>query len=319
MLQRRLSIEREEKENGASDNRNKVTFSEVSNKPTRTSLTGGKQVVNRSFVLEDFALGRELGEGLFGRVYLARTKSDLKVVALKVLYKESLEKENVVEQLRREVEIHTRLRHRNIVRMYSYFHDKTKVFLVLEYCPGGTLFDALRNAPNRRFDEPYAAGVMRQLCSALAFCHRFQIVHRDIKPENILIGENGEIKLADFGWAVANRSNEQKMSRRTLCGTVDYLPPEMVEDNPYDERVDAWMVGVLLYEALVGHPPFTGAQDCETWEKISSGEVSVPSFVSSNAADLITRLLTKNPETRMTVEEVAQHPWIREHEMSDMV
>ena len=148
-------------------------------------------------------------------------------MALKVCYKKILEQEQVTQQLRREVEIHSRLRHPNIIRLYSYFHDETRVYLVLEYAPGGTLFAALEAAPNKRFDEPKAASIMKQLCSALAHCHKFQVVHRDIKPENILIGKKGQIKLADFGWSVANKKHDQRMMRQTLCGTVGFLRTDL--------------------------------------------------------------------------------------------
>jgi len=306
----------------AENTSSRVKFADSVNLPNQQNGVGdmgNSSNIARPFVFEDFALGRLLGEGLFGNVYIARTKKEMKVVALKVLYKKRLEKEKVVAQLRREVEIHTRLRHENIVRMYSYFHDSDKVFLVLEYCPNGTLFDALKRAPEKRFDEPYAASVMRQLCSALSYCHQYQIVHRDIKPENILIGKNGEIKLADFGWAVANRSKVEKMSRKTLCGTVEYLAPEMLDNQAYDERVDAWMVGILLFEMLAGTPPFIGSEDCETCDNILSTELTVPSFVSKNATDLVRKLLAKNPDERMDVASVARHSWIREHEMGELV
>jgi len=279
-----------------------------------------KQDEDRPFQVSDFEIGRVLGSGLFGKVYLARTAKEKKVVALKVLYKKQLEKENAVSQLRREVEIHSRLRHENIVRMYSYFHCSLRVYLVMEYCPGGTLFEMMNAAPNRRLEDPKAASVLRQLCSALAYCHRFQIVHRDIKPENILFGKNGNVKLADFGWAVANQSRNTKMSRQTLCGTVDYIAPEMLDDGvPYDERVDSWMVGVLLYEMTVGSAPFTSRLDCETCDKISNCEVTIPEFVSPGATSLIEKLLVKNPGLRYDVKQVLKHRWILDHELGDLV
>ena len=246
-------------------------------------------------------------------MYLARTKKDKAVVALKVCYKKILEQEQVTQQLRREVEIHSRLRHPNIIRLYSYFHDETRVYLVLEYAPGGTLFSALEASPNKRFEEPRAAVVLKQLCSALAHCHKYQIVHRDIKPENILLGKKGQIKLADFGWSVANKHRDQRMQRQTLCGTVDYLPPEMVEELPYDERVDAWMVGVLLYEMLVGGAPFAAEQPTETYERVSNLAYSVPSFVSPGARNLLSQLLVKDPEQRITMEAAGRHPWITQN------
>jgi aurora kinase A len=273
----------------------------------------------RSLQISDFEVGRVLGEGLFGRVYLARTKNEKKIMALKVLYKKTLEKENVVPQLKQEVEIHSRLKHPNIVRMYSYFHDHDRVYLLLEYCPDGSLFDALKSSPCKRFEESKAASIMRQICSALSLCHRYQIVHRDIKPENILIGKDGTVKLADFGWAVANRTTESKMRRTTLCGTVEYLAPEMVESLPYDERVDAWMVGVLLFEMLIGTPPFSATTAGDTYDKISNCALSIPDFVSDGARDLLSRLLVKDPELRFTVEQVATHPWIKDCALGDLV
>ena len=329
VLQRRLSVENHTRPSSLP---HKESASSVQ-KPKRASLektsvvaasgkensTAGVVEEPRSFQESDFEVGRKMGQGLFGHVYLARTRAEHKVVALKVLYKRALEEENVVPQLQREVEIHTRLRHPNIVRMYSYFHNRDKVILVLEYCPGGTLFDALKDAPERRFSEERAAFIVRQLCSALSVCHRFQIVHRDIKPENILIGKEGEVKLADFGWAVAHKSKDSRMRRQTLCGTVDYLAPEIVDSLPYDERVDAWSVGVLLFEMLVGRAPFSAGMDCETCDRISSCDVDIPDTVSPAAADLIARLLVKDPEQRMTVEQVESHPWIRGHAMDDMV
>lgn len=263
-------------------------------------------------------------------MYMARTKKEKKIVALKVLYKKVLERESVTHQLKREVEIHSRIKHANVIRLYSYFHDETRVYLVLEYAPGGSLYSALEAAPGKKFEEPYAASIIKQLCSALALCHSFQVVHRDIKPENILLGKNNQIKLADFGWSVANTSKSTKMRRQTLCGTVDYLPPEMVEEATYDESVDAWMVGVLLYEMIVGKvrklklfiiiinkpknkAPFSSEQQSETYDKVSACVYDVPESVSPECKDLLNHLLVKNPESRMKVNQVLSHPWILQH------
>lgn len=321
-LQRRLSVE-VDKENGS---RNALPEAEPKLKPSPEMCEGSSQPqrsVKDSFNCDDFEStsrqARILGEGLFGKVFLVRTKAEKKLVALKMMEKSTLEAQNVVTQLQREIEIHSRLRHPNIVRMYSYFHDARRVYLVLEYCSEGTLFDKLRTAPNKRFDEFSASSTMRQLCSALSYCHRFQIVHRDIKPENILIGKKGQIKLADFGWAVANQSHEENISLKTMCGTVDYIAPEMIQGCSYDERVDAWMVGILLFEMLVGCCPFSCADELDTFDKIAESDVVIPSFVSSSAADLVKGLLTKSPDQRKSVEDVASHVWIREHEREDLV
>lgn len=262
------------------------------------------------FVLADFDIGRPLGKGLFGSVYLARTRREQKIVAVKVCFKKVMERERVVHQLRREVEIHSRLRHPNIIRLYSYFHDETRVCLVLEYAPGGTLFAELERCG--RLTEERAAGVMRELCSALALCHQLQVVHRDIKPENVLLGRDGEVKLGDFGWAVANRSRDGASElRRTMCGTVDYLPPEMVDEMPYDEKVDVWMVGVLLYEMLVGRAPFAAGETCEVFDRVAQCAYEIPSHVSTGAATLISRLLVRDPKRRPNMSEILQDTWLR--------
>jgi aurora kinase A len=290
---------------------------------TTTTTTSTNTKPRTSWTLEDFEISRPLGKGLFGSVYLARTKVEHCTLALKVCYKKVLEKENVVHQLRREVEIHTRLRHPNIIRLYGYFHDETRVYLVLEYAPGGSLFQALEASPMKRFDDVKAANIMKQLCSALSLCHQLQIIHRDIKPENILLGKNGQVKLADFGWAVANRVNSgTKMRRETMCGTVDYLPPEMIEETKYDESVDCWMVGVLLYEMLCGYAPFSSPVQnssssssggpCETYERVSNVEYTIPEWVSDGAKDLIQKLLRKNPSERLTMKEIGNHYWVQQ-------
>ena len=279
--------------------------------PPSAASTAESAQDRRAFVLDDFQVGRKLGEGLFGTAYLARCRRASKLVVLKVVYKAKVEQHGAVHQLRREIEIHSRLQHPHVVRMYAYFHDATRVYMVLEYAPGGTLFTALSEAPERRFSEARAATVMRQLCSALATCHRLQIVHRDIKPENVLLGASGEVKLADFGWCVASRARDGRRElRKTMCGTVDYLPPEMIEDAPYDESADVWMVGVLLYEMLVGAAPFTSERAFDLYEKVAQCSYEVPPHVSRGASALIARVLVKDPAKRPRMADVLRDPWL---------
>ena len=264
----------------------------------------------RKWQPEDFELGRMLGAGRFSKVYLARTRAEKKVVALKVMYKSLLEQEGITHQLRREVEIHSRLRHPNIIRLYSYFHDATRVYLVLELAPAGSLKSLLDSTPGHRLSEEHTASVVKQLASALAMAHKFQVVHRDIKPENVLLGRNGQVKLADFGWAVANRSQSKRMRRQTLCGTLDYLPPEMVEECPYDERVDVWMLGVLMYQTLTGHTPFASEETWQTYDRVATCEYELPESLSQGARDLLSGMLVKDPAMRMSMSAVLRHSWL---------
>uniref|UniRef100_A0A3Q2IIQ8 non-specific serine/threonine protein kinase n=1 Tax=Equus caballus TaxID=9796 RepID=A0A3Q2IIQ8_HORSE len=154
----------------------------------------------RQWALEDFEIGRPLGKGKFGNVYLAREKQSKFILALKVLFKAQLEKAGVEHQLRREVEIQSHLRHPNILRLYGYFHDATRVYLILEYAPLGAVYRELQKLS--KFDEQRTATYITELANALAYCHSKRVIHRDIKPENLLLGSAGELKIADFGWSV---------------------------------------------------------------------------------------------------------------------
>ncbi|KAJ1525141.1 hypothetical protein ONE63_009977 [Megalurothrips usitatus] len=264
----------------------------------------------RTFTLSDFDIGRALGKGKFGNVYLAREKSSKFIIALKVLFKSQLQKANVEHQLRREIEIQAHLRHPNILRLYGYFHDDQRVYLILEYAPNGELFRALQAQPLKRFDELRTAAYIQQLADALHYCHLKKVIHRDIKPENLLLGAKGELKIADFGWSVHAPSSR----RDTLCGTLDYLPPEMVQGRPHDHKVDLWSLGVLCYEFLVGKPPFEAETYEETYARISRAQYSFPDHVSQDAKDLISSLLQINPNNRLSLEGVLSHPWIKESE-----
>ncbi|KAI9815531.1 MAG: spindle assembly checkpoint kinase [Pycnora praestabilis] len=257
-----------------------------------------------------FEIGKPLGKGKFGRVYLAKERSTGFVCALKVLHKSELQQGKVEKQLRREIEIQSNLRHPNILQLYGHFHDSKRVFLILEFAGKGELYKHLRR--ENRFPEWKAAQYIAQMTAALKYLHKKHVMHRDIKPENILVGIHGEIKIADFGWSVHAPNNR----RNTMCGTLDYLPPEMIkpgsQENFYSEKVDLWSLGVLTYEFLVGEAPFEDTP-VMTQRRIARGEMTVPAFVSAEAKDLIKRLLVLDPEKRIPLEEVQQHPWITKH------
>ena len=185
-----------------------------------------------------------MGKGKFGNVYLAREKKSKYIVALKVLFKSQLQKAGVEHQLRREIEIQSHLRHPYILRLFGYFYDETRVYLILEYAPRGEMYKTLQKATLGRFDEAKTAKYIKQMAEALVYCHSkkvakvsffplctltsvnhpthsLQVIHRDIKPENLLLDMKGDLKIADFGWSVHAPSSR----RATMCGTLDYLPP----------------------------------------------------------------------------------------------
>ncbi|XP_075868413.1 aurora kinase B [Nelusetta ayraudi] len=275
----------------------------------RNAITGpGRECVSSStkkITIDDFDIGRPLGKGKFGNVYLAKVKKLEAIVALKVLFKSQMEKEGVEHQLRREIEIQSHLKHPNILRFYNYFHDQKRVYLVLEYAPRGEMYKELQRCG--RFDAQRTATFMEEISDALIYCHEKKVIHRDIKPENLLLGYRGELKIADFGWSV----HAPSLRRRTMCGTLDYLPPEMVEGRTHSEKVDLWCIGILCFECLVGHPPFETPTPTETYKKITKVELQFPSMVPEGARDLVSKLLRYNPNDRLPLQRVMEHQWVR--------
>uniref|UniRef100_A0A6A7G1G6 Aurora kinase n=1 Tax=Hirondellea gigas TaxID=1518452 RepID=A0A6A7G1G6_9CRUS len=267
----------------------------------------GKSDKPRRWRLSDFDIGKPLGRGKFGNVYLAREKKSQFICALKVLFKNQLNKNSVEHQLRREIEIQSHLRHPNILRLYGYFYDEKRVYLILEFASQGELYKKLKKA--KRFDERQSSIYIASLARALKYCHTKHVIHRDVKPENLLIGYQGQLKIADFGWSV-HAPNER---RKTLCGTLDYLPPEMIEGKEHDATVDIWSLGVLTYEFLVGDPPFEADGYQKTYKRIARVDLDFPSYVSPTARDFITKLLVKDSRKRMALTDVMKHPFISQY------
>ncbi|KAL0960909.1 hypothetical protein HGRIS_005918 [Hohenbuehelia grisea] len=263
----------------------------------------------REWSLHSFEIGRPLGKGKFGRVYMVRTKTEPRyIVALKTLYKSEIVQSRVEKQIRREIEIQQNLRHPNVLRLYGYFHDEKRIFLMLEFAGKGELYKQL--SKYGCFSERRSARYIDQMADALIYLHRKHVIHRDIKPENLLLGINGELKIGDFGWSVHAPGNR----RRTLCGTLDYLPPEMVESKEHNERVDHWALGVLTYEFMIGSPPFEDRSSVNnTYRRIANVDLKFPSSMSLEARDLVSKLLVYEPEKRLPLTEVIVHPWIAKH------
>lgn len=278
---------------------------------------GLSKIQKRTYSASDFDFGKPLGKGKFGNVYLCREKKSGFVCAIKVLFKVQLYKADVEHQLRREIEIQSQLRHPNILRLFAYFHDATRVFLVLEFAGKGELYKHLTD--EKRFTEARAGKYMAALAGAFQHLHSKHVIHRDIKPENLLIDAYDNIKIADFGWSVHSPSvgvstapaSTQKSRRKTMCGTLDYLPPEMIEHKGHDSNADNWSLGVLCYEFLVGEPPFEARGGPEqTYARIKKVDLKFPAYVSPDARDLISKLLVKDPKARLSLDKMLVHPWI---------
>ncbi|ELQ76780.1 Serine/threonine protein kinase [Trachipleistophora hominis] len=263
----------------------------------------------KNWTLDDFELGAPLGAGQFGQVWLVREKVRNYILALKIIPKSIVEKTDSYRQLRRELEIHTKLRSPYILRCYGHFHDKNNIYLVLEYASNGELFHHL--VEKGKFDEKTAANYIYQVLHAVRTMHSHKVIHRDLKPENILIGCDNKLRIADFGWSVCDV--DQK--RGTFCGTQEYLCPEIINKNQYNNKVDMWCIGILTYELLVGNTPFEAPDRTtrDAYRKIRNLEYDLPKFLSENAQRFIARLLVAESEKRPDVNEMLNDPWITEN------
>lgn len=262
--------------------------------------------MQKNWTIDDFELGKPLGRGKFGELWLAREKKSNYIVAIKLVRKKNIQNLQHIRQIRREIEIHERIKHENILRMYGYFHDAENIYMILEYAGNGEFFQILQN--EKRFTEKKAAVYILQVCKALKYLQTFNIIHRDLKPENLLLGCDNKVKIADFGWAVKNVDKK----RKTYCGTFEYLAPEIILKKNYDTGVDMWCLGILCYEFLVGSTPFESKTKSgrEMYEKMKMLSYSFPVFLSEDAKDFIRCLLKSDADKRMNIEDVLTHRWL---------
>ncbi|GAA5811151.1 hypothetical protein MFLAVUS_004580 [Mucor flavus] len=262
----------------------------------------------KSWNIKDFSVEEYLGGGKFGLVWRAVERRTKKTVAIKILKKEEVEAANVVLFLKREIEIQVHLDHPHIVRLYGYFHDDDRVYLVMEYVGTLDLYSVLTE--KKQLTEAEVVRYLLQLTDAVKYMHSLGVIHRDIKLENILVNKNNMLKIADFGWSVF----DPKPRRNTFCGTLDYLPPEMIQNEPHTNSVDMWALGVLAYEMLAGYPPFSTSDQAEnpqrTYERITKVDLVFDTNMSSGAKSFISKLLVKNPLKRMTASDIESDPWI---------
>ena len=266
---------------------------------------------NFTKVIEDI-FPKQLGSGSFGRVFLVSHNETKKLYALKVIDKRKLlVSYGKLDIIYNEISIHSKLDHENIIKLYNVHEDNENINIIMEYAPNGNLFELLSKEKNG-FSEYKAFEYFIQVVNAVYYLHNNNIIHRDIKPENILIGDDNKIKLCDFGWA----KELTLENRSTFCGTVEYMAPEIVENENYDYSVDIWSLGILLYELLYGHSPFKANNTKNIILNIKSHELTYDDKnkkVSNSCKDLIKKLLNNNPQKRYKIKDILEHPFIKKH------
>ncbi|KAI7812255.1 NUAK family SNF1-like kinase 1 [Triplophysa rosa] len=269
------------------------------------SSSGVKKHHHKHNLKHRYELLETLGRGTYGKVKKAIERHSGREVAIKSIRKEKIKDEQDMVHIRREIEIMSSLRHPHIISIYEVFENKDKIVIVMEYASKGELYDYI--SERRRLTERETRHFFRQIVSAVHYCHKNGVVHRDLKLENVLLDENCNIKIADFG--LSNLYHKDKLLQ-TFCGSPLYASPEIVNGRPYcGPEVDSWALGVLLYTLVYGSMPFDGGDHKNLIRQISNGEYREPTQ-SSDARGLIRWMLMVNPERRATVEDIANHWWV---------
>ncbi|KZC14896.1 Serine/threonine-protein kinase PLK2 [Dufourea novaeangliae] len=250
--------------------------------------------------------GQFLGKGGFARVYLMTDVSNGNQYACKIIPKNRMQKIHM-QKIAREIMIHKELNHANVVQMHHYFEDNLNVYMLLEACPRKSLMHVLKY--RGKVTEPEARYYMKQMVTGVAYIHSQKVVHRDLKPGNMFLSDRMIVKIGDFG--LATRPDGQRR-RVTICGTPNYIAPEVLYKQAYSYEADVWALGCILYALLVGQPPFDTATLKETYDRICNNhyrEVD-DTIASRSGQDLIRWLLQSNPELRPSLERVKEHAYL---------
>ncbi|KAL4445967.1 hypothetical protein ABPG74_010959 [Tetrahymena malaccensis] len=253
----------------------------------------------------------KLGKGGFAKVYLAKDISSSEQYAIKVVDKSSLEKDSFKEKLNQEIKIQKSLNHENVVKYYTSFEDSQNVYIVLEYCSNQTFKELLDR--RKRLTEIEVKSHLFQIIQSLKYIHSKGVIHRDLKIANIFLNDKMVVKLADFGLS-AMMKNSQK--RKTVCGTPNYIAPEVLKNQGHDYLVDNWAIGVIVYTFLIGKPPFEEKEVENTLRNIKANRYSFPEncTISKEAKDFIQKILVPNPDQRLTMDQMLQHPFMKSEE-----
>jgi len=273
-------------------------------------LEDGSPTKKKPLTVNDFLLVCVLGKGSYAKVVLVRKKDNQQIYALKILKKDHLQKRNQQTKVKSERDILIEVNHPFIVKLYHAFQNERKLYFALEYCPGGELFNLLQKL--RRFSEDQARFYAAQIILAIQHLHSKGVIYRDLKPENVLLDKDGYIRITDFG--LSRTGMTDGTNAFSVCGTPEYLAPEILSRKGYGKSVDWWTLGALLYEMLTGMPPFYTPNREELFNRIKFSKLKYPSDLSVSARDLLEKLLVKEPELRLGsgtegAMEIRNHKW----------
>ena len=269
--------------------------------------------------IDDFQILRVLGRGTYGKVSLVRHKESGQLYAMKAMSKALLAEDENIQQIITEKDVLMQNSHPFLVSAHFAFQTDAKVFIILNYVPGGELFTRLRE--ETKLSEARTKLITAELVLALGYLHKKNFIYRDLKPENVLFDEDGHVKLTDFGYTKKLRGPNDTTD--TFCGTPYYIAPELLTGEDYSKSVDWWSLGCVMYEMLVGISPFYNENADLTYKAILKSEVQFPQTLSKPAVDLIHKLLIKDPKQRLgsgagDAEDVMAHPFFRDLNWQDV-
>ena len=258
----------------------------------------------------DFIIKEKIGEGTFSTVKLAINRQTGENVAIKIMEKSKMIYEEDKNRLEREIEVLKIIRHPNLIHLYSVLKKDDTIYLIMKYIKGIELFDYIVN--KTKLTEKEACMFFQQIISGIEYLHKIKYIHRDIKPENILINEDTkELIIVDFGLC-NSYSNSNKDLLTSACGSPSYAAPEMLNGEKYrGPPVDIWSCGVVLYAMLCGYLPFEDEDNNNDalYDKICEGKFEIPNYISEKARDLLNKILTTDPNKRLTIYQIKNHPW----------
>ncbi|KAJ4703668.1 Non-specific serine/threonine protein kinase [Melia azedarach] len=262
-----------------------------------------------AILMNKYELGRLLGQGTFAKVYHARNMKSGQSVAIKIIDKEKILKVGLIDQIKREISVMRLVRHPNIVQLYEVMASKSKIYFIMEYVRGGELFNKVAKGKLR---EEVARKYFQQLVGAVDFCHSRGVYHRDLKPENLLLDENGDLKISDFGLSALLETRRQDGLLHTTCGTPAYVAPEVINKKGYDgAKADIWSCGVVLFVLLAGYLPFYDSNLMEMYKRITKAEFKCPNWFPPEVRKLLSRILDPNASTRITMAKLMDNYWFK--------
>ena len=318
---------KEEEEKDTKDD-SQIISSKDSAEEKIIELIPGKQILNdvqtRFFILSptvelgferecnkyDFIRDKKpLGKGAFGEVWKVTHENSKKIYCIKMMSKREIYEQQLINQINKEISIMYNINHPYSIKLYNHFEDNDKLYLIMEPASNGNLYSFIENNKNQKIkSNETIKKIIIQTIEIIKYLHSKDIIYRDIKPENILLDKDNNIKLCDYGWA-SYLTKDQFC--KVYCGTPEYVSPEMVKKYPYNEKVDIWGIGVLIFELLFGYPPFSSNFNEDRYNNIKEGKINWPKEINDkDAKDLIGKILKINPNERLSLEEIEKHPWL---------